>query len=106
VRADAGRVALQRGPLVYCLEAEDQALSPHHLLLPPQASLEARFDAELLGGVMKITGDGLAAVDTGWNDPLYRTQPAQTQPSALTAIPYCVWGNRQAGAMLVWVREG
>ena len=104
VRADAGRVALQRGPLVYCFEAQDQPAPLPLLVLPRAAPLEARFDAGQLGGIVKITGQGL--IEAGWDDALYRPQPARAEPCALTAVPYCLWGNREPSPMEVWLREG
>ncbi len=104
VRADLGRVALQRGPLVYCFEAQDQPAPLQLLALPRAASLEVLFDPGQLGGIVKITGQGLT--EAGWGDALYRPQPARAELCALTAVPYCLWGNREPGPMGVWLREG
>jgi hypothetical protein len=105
VRADVGSAALRRGPLVYCLEQADHAVRLHRVLLPAQAELTARFDPELLGGVVVLEGRGAALVDAGWDDLLYRTTAPETQPCAVRAIPYYAWDNRTAGPMAVWVRE-
>ena len=105
VRYDVGRVALQRGPIVYCLEAQDHAAPVSDITLPGDAPLTRHFDPGLLGGVMVINAEALAIDGAGWGETLYRSQPAQTTPCPLTAIPYCVWGNREVGGMTVWVRE-
>ena len=105
VRADVGSVALQRGPITYCLEQIDHAVPLHHIVLPAQTNLTARFDRELLGGVTVLEGQGVALSDNGWDDTLYRTIPPQTQPCAVRAIPYYAWDSRKAGLMMVWVHE-
>src|SRR5262249_30163660 len=60
IRADQGRVALKRGPVVYCIEAVDTPALPHLLALPREASLSARQEPDLLGGVATISGTALA----------------------------------------------
>jgi hypothetical protein len=104
VRQNAGLVALQRGPLVYCLEQADHATPLEHLVLPGEAALSAHFEPDLLGGVVVITGEALAADPSDW-DGLYRTQPPSYRHVAITAIPYYAWDNRQPGAMKVWLPE-
>jgi DUF1680 family protein len=106
VRADAGRVALQRGPLIYCLEACDHTAPPGHIVLPASSALTHRFIPDLLGGVTAINAEALASDTAEWGEALYRTRPAHMVPIALTAIPYCVWGNREVGEIAVWLREG
>ncbi len=103
VRQDAGQVALQRGPLVYCFEEVDLAIPLQRLQLPAASALSPSFQPDLLDGVVVLTGEGLAAVEDGWENVLYRTQPPTYTPIPLTAIPYYAWDNRAAGAMRVWV---
>ncbi len=105
IAADVGQVTLRRGPLVYCLEQIDHGVPLHQIVLPAQAELTARFEPELLGGVVVIGGAALALNQADWNDTLYRTQPPETSPCDLTAIPYYAWDNRSAGAMQVWVQS-
>jgi uncharacterized protein len=105
VRQDAGCVALQRGPLVYCLEEADNPVALHTVRLPKEAPLGARFEHDLLGGVAAITGTALVADGTEWGRTLYRPQSAPLIPHPLTAIPYCAWDNRQPGQMRVWIQE-
>jgi DUF1680 family protein len=105
VRADVASVALQRGPLVYCLEQADAAVPLHRLLLPGDAELTARFDPELLQGVVVVEGDGVALADAGWEGRLYGATPPAEERQALRAIPYYAWDNRDPGPMTVWVRE-
>jgi len=113
VRQDAGQVALQRGPLVYCLEDADNdpdQVPLHQVFLPRDATWTARFEAEKLGGVVILEGSAL--VSGGWpvdaltsQAPLYRASPPVLKPCRLTAIPYFAWDNRQPGAMRVWLPE-
>lgn len=105
VRADVGSSALRRGPIVYCLEQTDQAVPLGRVLLPAQAAITARFDAELLGGVTVLEGQGLALGDAGWEDRLYRNSAPESASCALRAVPYYTWDNREAGEMTVWLPE-
>jgi len=104
VIADRWRVALQRGPIVYCLEAVDNDGEVFNLALPRDAELEAEFEPDLLGGVVVIQTQGVTTEQTDWTDTLY--QPASNMRSVpITAVPYGVWDNRQAGQMAVWIPE-
>ncbi len=105
VRQDVGAVALQRGPVVYCLEQADHAAPVQRMLLPPGAPLTAAFEPDLLGGVGVITGEALAVGDAGWEGALYRAERPQLEPCAIKAIPYFAWDNREAGPMQVWLPE-
>ena len=60
VKADAGKVALQRGPVVYCLEGVDNDGKVRNLCLPKDAELTATFEKDLLRGVVVIRGEALA----------------------------------------------
>lgn len=105
VSDDVASVAIQRGPLVYCLEQADHETPIRRIRLPADAELTARFDAELLGGVVVVEATASALADAGWEGALYRAAPPALVPCALRAIPYYTWDNREAGAMTVWVRE-
>ena len=104
VAADAGKVALQRGPVVYCLEQVDHAADVRAISLPDKAALTPRFDPKLLGGVTVIEGSALAPASAGWKGKLYRTAGEQKRrPVKIKAVPYCLWDNRKPGAMTVWL---
>ncbi|HWE61649.1 MAG TPA: beta-L-arabinofuranosidase domain-containing protein [Chloroflexota bacterium] len=105
VSADAGRVALRRGPLVYCLEEADNALPLQRIGISWGTVLQARHDDALLGGTMVIRGTGYANEAAEWDGDLYRTVPPRAAPYELTAIPYHLWANRQRGRMCVWMRD-
>jgi len=104
VPQDAGRVALQRGPLVYCLEQVDHTADVHTILLPDASELTARFRPRLLGGAAVIEGGALALSRAGWRGRLYRPSPRRrTRAVRIRAVPYCLWDNREKGAMAVWL---
>jgi uncharacterized protein len=105
VAADVGSVALQRGPLVYCLEQTDHAAPLDRIVLPETTDLNSQFEPELLDGVVAIGAAALALDDADWDGALYRTTSPATQPCALKAIPYYGWDQRTPGAMRVWIRE-
>jgi hypothetical protein len=98
-------VALQRGPLVYCLEHVDNPTPLQYIFLPQDADLTAQFNPDLLGGMVSIHGTALAADPTDWEGTLYSTAPASLIPCTFTAIPYFAWDNRQAGPMRIWLFE-
>jgi hypothetical protein len=105
VRADIGKVALSRGPLVYCLEAIDQSVPLHHLRLPPQGGFDSQYEPDLLGGVVAIHGLANTVDDSQWGKALYRQQEPQLESVSIKAIPYYAWDNRDPGEMLVWLPE-
>ncbi|MEF8851232.1 MAG: beta-L-arabinofuranosidase domain-containing protein [Haloarculaceae archaeon] len=106
VRENAGRVALRRGPLVYCLEGadHDQPLSDYALAADPNVA--ESYEEDLLDGVVTLTADGVASDRSTWEGSLYRsfeaTAPVET---SVTAVPYYGWGHRDPGEMRVWVRS-
>lgn len=103
IKADVGRVALRRGPLVYCFEGQDQKAPLHRLRLPRGSTITDEFRSDLLGGISVLTAEGHAITD---QDPaLYRTRPPAEGPSPLMAVPYYIWCNRGPNPMQVWMRE-
>lgn len=108
IRQDAGCVALQRGPVVYCLEQVDNGPRLANVALPREAKLEASFDANLFGGVGVISGEGVRVEPGEWQGSLYQPQSVvkvMQKPQPIKAIPYCFWANREPGEMRVWIRE-
>ena len=104
VKADIGRVALKRGPLVYCCEEVDNPSTPVPTLrLPRDAPLRAQTRADLFDGLTSIVADGEAAQAAG--APLYATAPFARAPAQITFVPYYIWDNRGANRMAVWLPE-
>jgi DUF1680 family protein len=98
VKADTGRVALQRGPVVYCLEGVDNDGKVRNLVLPKDATLTNSFEKDLLGGVVVIHGEALSVSRD--DDDKFVTKPVK-----FLAIPYSTWDNRKPGPMVVWLPE-
>jgi DUF1680 family protein len=94
---NAGMVALERGPLVYCAEGVDNNGKVLNLFIPDSAQFTGKFEPDLLGGVVKLTGnvesvsrseDGISTV---------------TGETVMTAVPWFAWANRGEGEMSVWM---
>ncbi|TAJ58379.1 MAG: glycoside hydrolase family 127 protein [Chitinophagaceae bacterium] len=90
-----GKLALQRGPIVYCAEWADNNGKVANLLLPESSSLTAAFKPDLLQGVTVLQGELPAVIIENGNSISTRKQP-------FTAIPYYSWANRGQGEMTVW----
>ncbi|MEY3322441.1 MAG: hypothetical protein RLZZ417_2024 [Bacteroidota bacterium] len=97
VKAAKNRVALQRGPLIYCVEGTDNEGKAWNFVLPDNESIKPNFDEKMLGGIMtlqfnaptlKISADGLNV---------------STSKQNITAIPYFSWCNRGQTPMQVWL---
>lgn len=102
-----GKIALRRGPLIYCLEQPDNKTDLDRIALPLTANLAAHFEPEVLGGVTVITGEGRTQDSSDWTDQLYRpVRAAGGAAVPIKAIPYCVWGNRGQKKMKVWIDTG
>lgn len=96
VKNDQGKVALQRGPLMYCAEWADNQGRANNLLLPPAATFTATYRPGLLNGVTTLTATVPAVRIDEANNTI------QTTSQTLTAIPYYAWANRGKGEMTVW----
>jgi DUF1680 family protein len=105
VRSDCGRIALQRGPLVYCLEEIDNGPHLADIALPRGATLTARRQLKLLGGCVTIEGHGCRRAAQGWGSALYRPAASQRARVTVRAVPYFLWNNRGSGEMRVWIGE-
>ena len=105
VSQDAGLVAVQRGPVVYCAEGVDQQGDLTRFSLPRGAALSTRHVPDLLGGVTVIEAAAQLDSEADWGTDLYRNRPPQPQAATLTLVPYAVWDHRGTSPMRVWLRE-
>ena len=97
VEADRGRVALQRGPIVFCAEWPDNPQGHvRNLMLDDNTKLAAEFKSGLLGGVTVVKGNAVSLAYDEQNKVVRREQE-------FTAIPYFAWANRGPGEMIVWI---
>ena len=109
VRQMQGRLALQRGPVVYCAEGVDNGgIGLDRVTLDPAqvAGFTVEYRPELLGGVAVLRGSAQAITEDGWDDhTLYRRNaPSGTTAMEVVAVPYATWDNREPGEMRVWFR--
>jgi hypothetical protein len=109
---NGGRVALQRGPIVYCMEQLDQpnntALSDVSVILDQNLGkgFQSDYRADLLDGVTVLRHNGAALTDASAEEALYSPASPSTpkiRPQNLVLIPYYAWANRQETPMQVWV---
>ena len=97
VADNRGKVALERGPLVYCVEGIDHGGTTQNLFLPDDVALVTVERPDLVGGLTAVTGAARAIRYNAGED----TYTSEAQ--ALTAIPYYAWAHRGAGTMEVWM---
>lgn len=106
-----GRLALMRGPLLYCIEGVDHPDADVRLLsLPADAPLTPEFAPDLLEGVIVLRGSANAlSMTEEWSERLYRPASLTAEIGArrvpFTAIPYYAWANRAPGPMQVWIHR-
>jgi uncharacterized protein len=109
---NVGRVAVARGPIVYCAEAVDNpGVDPRDVVLPTDALFTVEPHPDLLGGVTVLSASvAVQRPGDAWDHRLYRTvtasraRPAAHERAKLTLVPYFVWANRAPGRMTVWLR--
>jgi DUF1680 family protein len=106
VEETRSQVAVQRGPIVYCLESPDlpDGVRVQDVVLPADGELSARFAADLLQGVAVIEGNVIVNASESWDGKLYRPlQPGRGRQTAVRFIPYYAWSNRGPSEMSVWL---
>lgn len=97
VEADRNKVALERGPIVYCIEGADNGDVFRKMILPDNASITVKYDKDKLNGVNLLSGESI--VFTPSADGLSVESKKQT----FEAIPYYSWCNRGKNTMQVWI---
>ncbi len=107
VAEDLGKVAVQRGPVVYCLEEPDNGKNLQRVCLSAAAAFDCRYEPETLGGIVALETEGCELAIPDWDgDALYAAGKApEFRPRHLRFIPYYAWANRGPAEMTVWVRE-
>lgn len=105
VRADAGKVAIEKGPLVYCLEETDNGKRLPSIYIDTSVPLQEEYMATLLGGTCIIKAKGQKLSEKGWSEhTLYGNIVPEYEDIKLQFVPYCYWNNRGDGEMAVWVK--
>jgi len=103
--ADLGRVALQRGPFIYCVEEADAGVDVERLLVDVRQLVGPGPAIHALGGAETLEVRGWIATDHSWDDRLYRPGAPERTPATVRAIPYPLWAHRGPGSMAVWLRS-
>lgn len=96
---DYGRVAVERGPLVYCAEWADNDFDVFHFILNKNTAFTVNDKPKLLGGIKEVTANGLVFTtdDNG---------KVSVDNKIITLIPYYAWCHRGPGKMIVWMASG
>jgi uncharacterized protein len=94
VKDDVGRVALERGPIVYCAEWVDNNGRTSNIILPDESKLSSKYVSNLIGGITIIEGKVKIIDNAG-----------KVKPAYFKAIPYFAWLNRGKGEMDIWLQR-
>lgn len=107
VRADSGKTAMKKGPLIYCMEEVDNGENLASVYVDTRNNhIEECCEEALLGGTVTLRLKGKKIKEDGWSESvLYEEKAVEFQDVDLMAVPYCYWNNRKPGEMLVWVKE-
>lgn len=105
ITEDSDRVAIRRGPLIYCLESADNEGAISALSLASPIVAVAAHIPELAPEAIALRLAGTRDDVYDWRGTLYRSSPAVAKPVTLTAIPYFAWANRDPGEMSLWLRR-
>jgi DUF1680 family protein len=97
VAADRGRVALERGPIVYCLEGFDNGFNMSSVAVPDTSDIAATFAGDMLNGIEILKGQCIVS------NPVDDIFPVTSQAKQFIAIPYYSWNNRGGNEMKVWL---
>ena len=100
---NAGRVAIQRGPVVYCLEQTDNGTNLDGLALRRKSNMSTAMAPDLLDGVVVVRGSARRQSVPMWRGHLYRDKRGKRKQVKFKAVPYYAWCNRKPGEMIVWV---
>ena len=106
VREDSGKVAIVKGPLVYCIEEVDNGSNLPAFYVNTKEPIQEEYVEELLGGTTILKMKGKKISKDNWEEnELYKESEVIWEDAELTAVPYPYWGNRTPGEMLVWIKE-
>ena len=103
IRKDAGKISLQKGAIIYCLEEVDNGKILNGLYLDEESQIVSEFEDDLLGGIVTLQGKAKRIISKSLKSYSY-DEPCVID-HAFKAVPYYAWGNRGVGEMLVWIRQ-
>ena len=104
VRDDLGRIAMTRGPLVYCAESHDNGYAPQLFVADTDAEVGVNSSSEL-GEIIRLTVSGRREADVPTSELYVAASEPDSVPAELTMIPYASWANRGPSEMQVWLRR-
>lgn len=104
VREDVGKVAIMKGPIVYCMEQQDNEENLSAYFIDTKQGLKEEYVGDLLQGTNIIKGSGKKIIANKEHNCLYGENEPKFESKELTFIPYAYWCNRKHGEMLVWVK--
>ncbi len=106
VRQNANKLALQRGPIIYCLEQVDNNVMLSTLYISKKDTFHPVYDKDLLGGCTYIEGTIHKIDSSNFNNQLYKEYDVnEYNDFKIKAIPYSLWTNRAPGDMLIWINK-
>lgn len=105
VRNNAGKFALQRGPVVYCLEETDNGAVLQDIKIGEDDVIKAVYEEGFLGGVYCLEGSAERADMSDIDEALYSFEKYHQKEVQFKAVPYYAWANRGIGEMTVWIEE-
>lgn len=105
VTAATGKVVLMRGPIVYCLEEQENGEHITDIVIPRDTHYEVEWREDLLDGVMTIQFEGKRHSLDVWQDKLYGEWSESYESQSCIAIPYYAWANRGEQEMTVWIKK-
>jgi DUF1680 family protein len=107
VRMNCAKVALQRGPVVYCLEEVDNGRGLADIAISKDAkfSIKPIKPEKSLGSALSLSTMAQRRDPREWNGALYRATRTRAKKVRIKAVPYCLWNNRGDGEMVVWLNR-
>lgn len=106
VKDNIGKVAIMKGPILFCLEEIDNGSNLHELFISKDSRLEIKFEEEILNGLYVVYADGYRVDEEDFGKELYREDyEYKLLPVKLKFIPYYAWANRGKNEMRVWINE-
>lgn len=105
VNENIGKIALVKGPWVYCLEEADNGNYLKSIVVSSDTEIKEDFKEDTLGGILCAVFKGKRIDYSAISDELYTGEKPMYVEDEFTAVPYCAWNNRGKGEMIVWMRE-
>jgi DUF1680 family protein len=104
VRSNVGKVAVVKGPVVFCAEEADNGKNSHLLFVDVNSKCKLEFDSNILGGLYTVEVDGFRMAEDDFGEELYKSHRPKFVPVKIKLIPYYAWANRGVGEMKTWLK--